>query len=267
MVHHTALEDPEQLEEINATHKALGYPESTYKKGMFVCYTFFIGTDGTTVALRNLHERTGCTRNQEINLSSLHIVLAGNFNKGMPNHRQMASLKRLLSNIDRIYPLKEVIGHREASPTECAGSYLNKWIKTIVVRKGEITEKILLKRITSYNPVPEQNDASPCIGSVNIDICHYRKLGVPIVALSQDLVKKDDTGFVKYGDWVKVIHHNPVCNYEGVVLDTMNKRFTNAVDILRMDKADNHGLCTGGTLVKMDKPDFFVTHPEQERAY
>ena len=122
---------------------------------MYVCYHYFIGTDGTTVALRNNDERTGCTMNDEYNFSSLHVALAGNFNNALPNSRQLSSLKKLLININSIYPLEEIIPHRKASSSQCAGSYLNEWVNKIdLTKRDPPKKKFVLSRY--YTPVRGQ---------------------------------------------------------------------------------------------------------------
>ena len=96
---------------------------------------------------------------------------------------------------------------------------------------------------TSYNPVRGQTDASPCIGASLIDLCRRSKEGGKVIALSQDLVGgSNDKPFV-YGD--VVVLSSPCVSGEFVVLDTMNKRFTNRVDIFFLDKRENIGKCIG----------------------
>lgn len=119
-----------------------------------------------------------------------------------------------------------------------------------------------LKRITSYNAQRHQTDASPCKGALGIDLCHYGQK-VQIIALSQDLVNKNGTGLFKYGEWVQTTHPNPACNLSGVVLDVMNPRFVRSVDYFRLDRSQNHGLCTGGIIESIAGQNFFDMFPEQ----
>ena len=141
---------------MNRSHKNT-YPESTLKEGIYICYHFFIGTDSTTVALRNLDERPYCTRDIQKNLSSLHIVLAGSPDMP-PNDGQIRALKKLLVNINSVYSLKQIIGHKEAnSPTHCPGDEVMEFIKGInlhPVHKAAPEKKFVLSRY--YTPVPNQ---------------------------------------------------------------------------------------------------------------
>lgn len=150
------MEGSEQLEQVNNAHKNI-YPESTLKEGVYVCYHFFIGTDSTTVATRNLNERPYCTRDVRKNLSALHIVLAGSPNTP-PNDKQIRALKRLLTNINSVYHIKKIIGHKEAnSPTECPGDHLMEWIRQINIHPKEVEapkKKFILSRY--YTPIRGQ---------------------------------------------------------------------------------------------------------------
>ena len=121
-----------------------------------------------------------------------------------------------------------------------------------------------LTRITSYNPEVAQNDSSPCNSSLGINICHYASRGVPIIAVSQDLVSKTrtDRPFV-YGQRVQVSSPREACRFDGYILDVMNKRYRNSVDFFRMHRKENHGLCTEGTMHVIDAPNFFEEFPEQ----
>ena len=265
VIHHSATVDAVQKDIIERTHQRKFNDRSWY--GSYILYHIMIGKDGTVIYNRGLNERTGHTKNDEINLSSIAVVLAGNFEEEEPSRQQLSSLNKVIDDMKALYDV-EIIPHKEASDTLCPGYWLNQWLKQKMLRPSAPEGEVYLKRITSYNPVVEQNDASPCIGATSVDICHYRRKGIPIVALSQDLVNKQDTGYVNFGDWVQISHPTvEACNYSGVVLDVMNERYVNAADILRMDKSENHGLCTNGSITKLDKPNFYDVTPEQERNY
>lgn len=97
--------------------------------------------------------------------------------------------------------------------------------------------------ITTYNPTVAQNDSSPCISSLGINICDQAEMGVNVIALSQDLIKGNsgaycrDNCFVWYGDTVRI--EAGECSGDYVVLDAMNKRWTNKADIFLMDSSKN----------------------------
>lgn len=91
--------------------------------------------------------------------------------------------------------------------------------------------------VTTYSAVEEETDGDPCQGAFG-NVCTFK--GQP-VALSRDLIQARtefdksngycvENCFAKYGDVVRTEGKN--CGYQGTVLDTMNKRFRNRVDIL-----------------------------------
>lgn len=106
-----------------------------------------------------------------------------------------------------------------------------------------------------------QNDADPCKGSLGIDICHYAQQGVPILAVSKDMVSKTmgDRPFV-YGQ--KVLIEGDCVNTEGYILDRMNPRYYRSVDVFNLERKDNFGKCAG-SLTVLDEPNFYETYPEQ----
>ncbi len=95
-----------------------------------ICYHFMIGKDGKTIQNRQPIARTGCTRNQEVNLSAISIVLAGDFDVEEPTEEQLTSLRALVKELDSTYHFKAIVGHRDASPSSCPGKYLSTRSKT-----------------------------------------------------------------------------------------------------------------------------------------
>ncbi len=91
-----------------------------------------IGKDGKTIQNRQPIARTGCTRNQEVNLSAISIVLAGDFDVEEPTEEQLTSLRALVKELDSTYHFKAIVGHRDASPSSCPGKYLLDAIKDIL---------------------------------------------------------------------------------------------------------------------------------------
>ncbi len=135
VIHHTAIARsylPEQLQAVENSHKAQGYPESPYTH-KHVCYNFFVGSDGTTKQLRGVNENEGCTMNAEINGQALHIVVAGNFEEEKVPKRQAEALKNLIVELQKTYGVKNknIIGHKDASSSACPGENLIKLIKII----------------------------------------------------------------------------------------------------------------------------------------
>lgn len=91
--------------------------------------------------------------------------------------------------------------------------------------------------VTTYSAVEAETDSSPCEGAFG-NVCNFNGQAI---ALSRDLIKArtpfDESNgyckkncFAEYGDIIETKGYN--CNYTGTVLDTMNKRFRNRVDIL-----------------------------------
>lgn len=73
---------------------------------------------------RPLIARTGHTRNQEVNLSSIAIVLAGNFDEEYMTSEQLDATHKLIKRLDAMYHFEKIIPHREASATACPGKNL-----------------------------------------------------------------------------------------------------------------------------------------------
>ncbi len=89
-----------------------------------ICYHFLVGKDGTVKQNRSLYERNGCTRNTVANAEAIQIVLAGNFEVEEPTEQQLASLRFLVKRLDATFHFKEIIPHRDASPSACPGKHL-----------------------------------------------------------------------------------------------------------------------------------------------
>lgn len=80
--------------------------------------------DGKVIQNRALSERTMHTRNSVVNSNTVAIVMAGNFQDEFPPKVQLEALETLTYRLDAIYHFKEIIGHRDASPTACPGEKL-----------------------------------------------------------------------------------------------------------------------------------------------
>lgn len=94
-----------------------------------------------------------------MNLRSLHVVLAGDTNENPPPPKQIRALKQLLVNINSVYKLKKIIGHKQAnSPTQCPGDHLSEWLKGINLNPAPPPPKPKKKFVLSryYTPVRGQ---------------------------------------------------------------------------------------------------------------
>jgi len=111
--------------------------------------------------------------------------------------------------------------------------------KSLIVHPtAQLPPIIRLRRITAYNPVENQTDSSPSIASCGPNLPHQ-------VALSQDLFFRN--GKKLCGIKVAVYDNNGKLLMKGIVWDTMNPRYTKAVDILLKGttKAFKFGVHTG----------------------
>lgn len=139
MYHHTADHSEVQAENIEKSHAARGYSESSM--GSHICYHFLIGKDGTVKQNRSLYERSGCTRNSVVNAEAIQVVFAGNFEIEDPTKEQLNAFASLYERLNDTYDFKEVIPHREASPSACAGKHLIEAISNMEVVYNKVKER------------------------------------------------------------------------------------------------------------------------------
>jgi 3D (Asp-Asp-Asp) domain-containing protein len=149
------MDEDEQAGLVEKAHSSR-YNESSL--GSHIAYHFLIGKDGTVKQNRSLTERTGHTRNQVVNLESIAIAVAGNFEIEHPTDAQMQSITQLIARLDSLFHFEKIIGHREASPTACPGKYLMEALENTTVYwdrpKVEHGEPWSITRY--YTPVPGQ---------------------------------------------------------------------------------------------------------------
>jgi N-acetyl-anhydromuramyl-L-alanine amidase AmpD len=109
---------------VDGSHKRRGYDESAL--GHNTAYHYFIGGDGTLVQTRPETDRTLHTSNCDYALSSIGIVLAGDFNNEMPTDAQLKTLKALVTELQKKYnvPPLNIVGHGETKATGCPGKNL-----------------------------------------------------------------------------------------------------------------------------------------------
>lgn len=77
------------------------------------------------------------TRNNEVNMRSVAIVLAGNFQEEEPTKAQIKALKETVANIRAQSGIhsEAIIGHREASPDACPGKNLIPYVDQLRLAK------------------------------------------------------------------------------------------------------------------------------------
>jgi len=111
---------------------------------------------------------------------------------------------------------------------------------------------------TNYHSKPEQTDHDPCTAAWGHNICHFGQKGLPIVAVSRDLLWQYGEG-----DWVYLQHEEELCTGVFMVLDKLNhttlagRIITNQLDIYRSDITINHGVCFNVRAVKIERPLLF----------
>jgi N-acetylmuramoyl-L-alanine amidase len=111
IVHHTAVDTT--LEKLRASVQRRGYSD--------IPYHFVIMPDGSLHATRPL-ERMGAHCKGH-NADSVGIALMGNLDRVPPTEAQVATLTRLLADLQRKFPVP-VLGHGDLRPTACPGRYL-----------------------------------------------------------------------------------------------------------------------------------------------
>jgi N-acetyl-anhydromuramyl-L-alanine amidase AmpD len=126
IVHQTATpREQTTFEGTKRYHVSLGWGN--------IAYHYFIESDGRLRKGRN--ERTVGTHTKAggMNLKSLGICLAGNFNEEEPTDAQLKSLEAILKNLAAKYKIQKenILGHREVpgAVTECPGDNLLQWIE------------------------------------------------------------------------------------------------------------------------------------------
>ncbi|MFN4242312.1 MAG: peptidoglycan recognition family protein [Tepidisphaerales bacterium] len=123
IIHHTAT-PAGALARINASHRGKGWEAAGYH---FVIGNGTESADGQIeVGPRWPQQRVGAhTRSPDnrFNEHGIGIVLVGNFNETRPSARQLESAARLVAYLMKTYkvPPERVIGHRDASATQCPG--------------------------------------------------------------------------------------------------------------------------------------------------
>ena len=85
---------------------------------------------------------------------------------------------------------------------------------------------------TTYQATTKQCDSNPCISASGYNVCtnDFKNQGYHVVAVSQDFIKSKK---LKYFQVIKL--KGVTKTIRAVVVDCMNKRFVNKIDILSSD--------------------------------
>ncbi len=141
IVHHTGGTDANPLadtsnqpfETVNGYHRVRFGEDVKSSLGFFIGYHYFIGKDGLVTRGRD-DEDEGVHCNQvedgkSLNLQSIGICLAGNFDVTEPTKAQAESLRQLLRDKCQQWniPAKSIYPHRHWAPKTCYGRRLPAW--------------------------------------------------------------------------------------------------------------------------------------------
>lgn len=150
---------PEQLSSVGAYHEAKWHYVSP-ETGSFVCYHYFIGTDGSVRQTRGEDERPGCTMNKQINDQSIQVVVAGDFEKEQPTAAELVALRKLIASLDARYHFDQIIPHRDASHTTCPGKYMLEALADVWRGRAPVapvaTDPAVWGISRYYTPIPGQ---------------------------------------------------------------------------------------------------------------
>ena len=139
VIHHTGGTDLNPMadtsnhtfEIVDQYHKNLGWGK--------IGYHYFISKEGDVKQGRmDFEEGAHCNQvlsGVSLNVQSLGIALAGNFDLTMPTVGQIKALKDLIKSkmLEYNIPLANVVPHRKFASKSCYGQHLSdEWIKTIL---------------------------------------------------------------------------------------------------------------------------------------
>lgn len=191
VVHHTALTDDVQLVKVNESHRRQGYSLSSY--GYYVAYHFFIGRDGTLIQTRDLTDRTPHTSNSGVQMESISVVFAGNFNVQHPSQEQMDTFRDLYRHLYKGYDIERLVGHKHTLQTECPGKNLSAVLDSMF-NPDERLQLFDLSRY--YTPVRGQQkyyrDTYEEDASINCNTIYKSENGLTV---SANEILKDDDGY------------------------------------------------------------------------
>lgn len=128
-LHHTdeypgmrGLPDKQVVHNICRYHRQLGWAD--------IGYHYIVGRDGMVYEGRRV-DRQGAHSGGANNRHNLGISLIGNFDRQLPDQRQLNATQRLLdAQLQRYHLSRNVLrGHREWAPTICPGDALFAWMQ------------------------------------------------------------------------------------------------------------------------------------------
>ena len=151
VVHHTAVslgKAPTQLYAVNRYHRDKDWGGGWKQKqpsslGWWVGYNYFIDGDGELTKCREIGEetlaQTGLNCDTEERCTAVSICLAGNFNNDLPNAKQRATLRKLISELEEKYPGIRTKFHRDVQANRtCPGNlYTHDYHKNVVLKEEE----------------------------------------------------------------------------------------------------------------------------------
>lgn len=123
IVHHTADMSMEpQLQKVNEYHKSRDFPISSL--GFFVGYHYLIEKNGDVIQTRQYWEEGAHTIG--MNMSSIGVCLAGDFDVEYPTNKQMDALGALLNGLLSASSLSpaDIVPHRKYANKDCYGTML-----------------------------------------------------------------------------------------------------------------------------------------------
>lgn len=131
-IHHSAVQSTtSQLNGVNNYHRGKWNMKSTL--GWYVGYNYFIDVSGKVTNTRAVGEETMAQVGH--NFNTISICLAGDFNKHLPNKRQIESLQKIIRNHPEI-PESLVLLHRDVqSNRTCPGMlFTHEYLDVVVLQ-------------------------------------------------------------------------------------------------------------------------------------
>ena len=144
ILHHTAdTSTGAQLRKVDEYHKLRFDMRSAL--GYWVGYHYFIERDGAVTQTRKDNEEGAHTKG--LNLESLGICLAGNFDFEVPTEAQLNALLRLQENLAVAYGVSDfpVAYHFKYSDTHCPGLYFQgeEWRRLLLQNQLNFLQRLL----------------------------------------------------------------------------------------------------------------------------
>lgn len=113
VIHHTATDGDVSAATVHSWHINQGWSG--------IGYHYLIRVDGTIE--RGRAENTiGAHAGSGVNVDSIGIALAGNFETSIPTTKQIDALIELIINIESRYGQLVIVGHKDVYKTACPGS-------------------------------------------------------------------------------------------------------------------------------------------------